>query len=155
MAREFEDLKHEERIVDATCMHLVMNPGQFDVLLLLNLYGNIVSDLCAGLVGGLGFMPSANLGVEARRVRGGTTARRRTSPVGNERNPIALLLSTVLMLRYLDEDETAERIFAAFKQVLSEGRVITSDLGGAASTLKFREAILREMDRITLPQYPP
>ena len=154
VAREYEDLEYDERIVDATCMQLVMDPGQFDVLLLPNLYGDIVSDLCAGLVGGLGLVPSANLGVE-RAVFG---AAHGTAPdlAGRQRaNPTALLLSAVLMLRYLDEDETAERILAALKHVLAEGRVLTNDLGGTASTSEFGEAILKEMDKITLPRSPP
>ena len=154
VAREYEDLEYDERIVDATCMQLVMDPGQFDVLLLPNLYGDIVSDLCAGLVGGLGLVPSANLGVE----RAVFEAVHGTAPdlAGRQRaNPTALLLSAVLMLRYLDEDETAERILAALKHVLAEGRVLTNDLGGTASTSEFGEAILKEMDKITLPRSPP
>ena len=110
VARDFDDIEYQERIVDAACMHIVMNPAQFDVLLLPNLYGDIVSDLCAGLVGGLGLVPSANLGDDLavfEAVHG-------TAPdiAGQQRaNPTALLLSALLMLRYLDEDETAARIF--------------------------------------------
>ena len=113
-----------------------------------------MSDLCAGLVAGLGLVPSANLGVE----RTVFEAVHGTAPdiASRQRaNPTALLLSAVLMLRYLDEDETAERILAALKQVLAEGRVLTGNLGGTANTSEFGEAILREMDRITLLRYPP
>jgi isocitrate dehydrogenase (NAD+) len=141
----YDDIDYEERIVDAACMHLVMDPSQFDVLLLPNLYGDIVSDLCAGLVGGLGLVPSANLGDELavfEAVHG-------TAPdiAGQQRaNPTALLLSALLMLRYLDEDETAARIMAALEQVLSEGQIRTPDLGGTASTTEFTDAISKQMD---------
>ena len=140
VAEEFDDLEYDERIVDAACMHLVMDPSQFDVLLLPNLYGDIVSDLCAGLVGGLGLVPSANFGDQGavfEAVHG-------TAPdiAGQQRaNPTALLLSAVLMLRYLDEDETADRIVAGLTQVLEAGRVLTADLGGTASTAEFAEEI--------------
>ena len=145
VARDFEDIQYEERIVDAACMHLVLNPLQFDTLLLPNLYGDIVSDLCAGLVGGLGLVPSANLGDEVavfEAVHG-------TAPdiAGQQKaNPTALLLSAVLMLRHLDEGETADRIFAALKHVFTAGRIRTRDLGGTATTREFTEAISREMD---------
>ena len=145
VAREFEELEYDERIVDAACMQLVMKPSQFDVLLLPNLYGDIVSDLCAGLVGGLGLVPSANLGDKMavfEAVHG-------TAPdiAGQQRaNPTALLLSSVLMLRYLDEDAMADRIVAGLEYVLRDGRVLTGDLGGTATTLEFTEAISRKMD---------
>ena len=141
----------------AACMHLVLNPLQFDTLLLPNLYGDIVSDLCAGLVGGLGLVPSANLGDEVavfEAVHG-------TAPdiAGQQKaNPTALLLSAVLMLRHLDEGETADRIFAALKHVFTAGRIRTRDLGGTATTREFTEAISREMDgRLPslLPNLPP
>ena len=145
VGRGYDDIDYDERIVDAACMHLVMDPSQFDVLLLPNLYGDIVSDLCAGLVGGLGLVPSANLGNDMavfEAVHG-------TAPdiAGQQRaNPTALLLSALLMLRYLDEDETAEQILAALKRVLTEGRVRTPDLGGTASTTQFTDAISKQMD---------
>ena len=149
VAHDFQDIRYEERIVDATCMHLVMNPFQFDVLLLPNLYGDIVSDLCAGLVGGLGLVPSANLGdglAVFEAVHG-------TAPdiAGQQKaNPTALLLAAILMLRHLDEDETADRIFAALTCVLTAGQVRTPDLGGSAKTQEFTEAISREMDRTSV-----
>jgi isocitrate dehydrogenase (NAD+) len=144
VARDFDDIEYQERIVDAACMHIVMNPAQFDVLLLPNLYGDIVSDLCAGLVGGLGLVPSANLGDDLavfEAVHG-------TAPdiAGQQRaNPTALLLSALLMLRYLDEDETAARIFNALEKVLEDGRIRTPDLGGTSSTTEFTDAISRQM----------
>ena len=143
-AREFTDIKYDERIVDAACMHLVINPGQFDVLLLPNLYGDIVSDLCAGLVGGLGVVGAANLGTEiavfeavhgsAPDIAGKLMA-----------NPTALLLSAVLMLEHIDERDAARRIMHALGAVLSAGAVRTRDLGGAASTLEFADAVCRAL----------
>jgi len=148
VARSYDDIAYDERIVDAASMQLVMDPGQFDVLLMPNLYGDIISDLCAGLVGGLGLVPSANLGEEAavfEAVHG-------TAPdlAGRQMaNPTALLLSAVLMLRHLGEDEVADRIVAALNAVLEAGEVRTSDLGGTASTMGFAEAVAAALDRPT------
>ena len=145
IAKRFDDIEYQERIVDAASMQLVLNPSQFDLLLLPNLYGDIVSDLCAGLVGGLGLVPSANIGAEAsvfEAVHG-------TAPdiAGQQlANPTALLLSAVLMLRHLDENDTADRIVGALHRVLVDGRIRTRDLGGTASTLEFAEAIARQLD---------
>jgi isocitrate dehydrogenase (NAD+) len=140
VARRYPEIVCDERIVDAACMHLVMNPGQFDMLLLPNLYGDIVSDLCAGLVGGLGVVPAANLGVDI----GVFEAVHGSAPdiAGkNLANPTALLLSAVLMLRHIGEDAIAGRITRSLGAVLSEGRVRTRDLGGTAGTLDFARAI--------------
>jgi isocitrate dehydrogenase (NAD+) len=134
----------DERIVDAACMHLVMNPAQFDVLLLPNLYGDIVSDLCAGLVGGLGVVPAANLGTDI----GVFEAVHGSAPdiAGKGvANPMALLLSAVLMLRHIDEGAIADRVVKALNEVLSEGSVRTRDLGGTASTIDFTHAICRRL----------
>jgi isocitrate dehydrogenase (NAD+) len=144
VAAEYPDIVCDERIVDAACMHLVMNPAQFDILLLPNLYGDIVSDLCAGLVGGLGVVPAANLGTDV----GVFEAVHGSAPdiAGkNIANPMALLLSAVLMLRHIDEGERADRIMKALGEVLSEGHVRTRDLGGTASTIEFTEAICRRL----------
>jgi isocitrate dehydrogenase (NAD+) len=144
VAAGYPDIVCDERIVDAACMHLVMNPAQFDILLLPNLYGDIVSDLCAGLVGGLGVVPAANLGTEI----GVFEAVHGSAPdiAGKSiANPMALLLSAVLMLRHIDEGERADRIVKALGDVLSEGRVRTRDLGGTASTIEFTEAICRRL----------
>ena len=140
--REYPDIVCDDRIVDAACMHLVMNPTQFDILLLPNLYGDIVSDLCAGLVGGLGVVPAANLGAEI----GVFEAVHGSAPdiAGkNIANPMALLLSALLMLRHIGEGAIADRIMKALGEVLAEGRVRTRDLGGTASTIEFAEAICR------------
>jgi len=139
-ARRYPEIAYDEKIIDATCMHLVLNPSQFDVLLLPNLYGDIVSDLCAGLVGGLGVVGAANLGPDvavfeavhgsAPDIAGKLIA-----------NPTALLLSAILMLRHIDETGAADRIMTALGQVLTRGEVRTRDLGGTASTLEYADAI--------------
>src|SRR6202158_1923850 len=142
VAREHPHVKYNEKIVDAACMHLGLNPAQFDVLVMPNLYGDIVSDLCAGLVGGLGVVGAANLGTDIavfEAVHG-------TAPdiAGKHiANPTALLLSAVLMLRHLDEDAAADRIMTALSGVLVAGKTLTRDLGGVASTMQFADAIVR------------
>jgi isocitrate dehydrogenase (NAD+) len=144
VAREYPDVEYDERIVDAACMQLVMFPEKFDVLLLPNLYGDIVSDLCAGLVGGLGVVGAANLGSEI----GVFEAVHGSAPdiAGkNLANPTALLLSAVLMLRHIDEGAAADRIMQALGRVLTEGQVRTRDLGGTASTLEFADAVARAL----------
>ena len=146
VATEYPDITSDDRIVDAACMHLVMNPAQFDVLVLPNLYGDIVSDLCAGLVGGLGIVPAANLGSDI----GVFEAVHGSAPdiAGKGlANPTALLLSAVLMLRHIDERAMADRIVAALHGVLAEDQVRTRDLGGAAGTSEFTEAMCRRLAR--------
>ena len=140
VAREYVDIAYDERIVDAACMHLVMSPEKLDVLLLPNLYGDIVSDLCAGLVGGLGVVGAANVGLEI----GVFEAVHGSAPdiAGkNLANPTALLLSAVLMLRHIDEAAAAHRIMQALGALLSAGTVRTRDVGGTASTTAFTEAV--------------
>jgi isocitrate dehydrogenase (NAD+) len=144
VAAEYPDIHNDDRIVDAACMHLVMNPNQFDVMLMPNLYGDIVSDLCAGLVGGLGVVPAANLGTDI----GVFEAVHGSAPdiAGKSiANPTALLLSALLMLRHIDENEMADRIMKALGGVLEEGKVRTRDLGGRASTIQFTDAICRRL----------
>jgi isocitrate dehydrogenase (NAD+) len=139
VAEDYPDIAADDRIVDAACMRLVMNPEAFDVLLTENLYGDIVSDLAAGLVGGLGLVPGANLGSESaifEAVHG-------TAPdiAGSDRaNPTALLLSAILMLRHMGQPEPADRIEAALAATLREG-IRTADVGGTAGTRAFAEAI--------------
>jgi len=143
-AREFIDIKYEERIVDAACMQLVMYPEQFDVLVLPNLYGDIVSDLCAGLVGGLGVVGAANLGSEI----GVFEAVHGSAPdiAGKYlANPTALLLSAVMMLRHIDEGAAADRIMTALGAVLTAKTTRTRDLGGTASTPEFADAVCRQL----------
>jgi isocitrate dehydrogenase (NAD+) len=144
VARAWPDIEYDERIVDAACMQLVMRPETFDVLVMPNLYGDIVSDLCAGLVGGLGVVPGANLGdgmavFEAVHGSAPDIAGR------NVANPTALLLSAALMLDYLHEEDAASRIRRALTAVLSEGSVRTRDLGGTASTTDFAAALIRAL----------
>ncbi len=146
VAREYADIAYDEQIVDAACMHLVMKPQQFDVLLLPNLYGDIVSDLCAGLVGGLGVVGAANLGHDI----GVFEAVHGSAPdiAGkNLANPTALLLSAVLMLRHIDEGAAADRIMRALAAVLTERAVRTRDLGGTATTTEFAEAIAERIGK--------
>jgi isocitrate dehydrogenase (NAD+) len=140
VAADYPDIAQDDRIVDAACMHLVMKPEQFDILLLPNLYGDIVSDLCAGLVGGLGVVPAANLGAHA----GVFEAVHGSAPdiAGrNIANPMALLLSALLMLRHIGEGMMADRIMSALGRVLAEDKVRTRDLGGTATTTEFADAI--------------
>ncbi len=145
VARDFADIGYDERIVDATCMQLVMMPEKFDVLVMPNLYGDIVSDLCAGLVGGLGVVGAANLGHDI----GVFEAVHGSAPdiAGkNLANPTALLLSAILMLRHIGEDAAADRIMAALGAVMADGRVRTRDLGGSASTTEFGDAVCRAVE---------
>jgi isocitrate dehydrogenase (NAD+) len=144
VARDYTDIAYDERIVDALCMHLVIAPEKFDVLLLPNLYGDIVSDLCAGLVGGLGVVPGANFGREIavfEAVHGSAP----DIALKNLANPTALLLSGLMMLDHVGEREASARIRAALDAVLLDGSVRTRDLGGTASTSEFTEAICRQL----------
>jgi len=146
VSREYIDIPYDERIVDAACMHLVMHPEKLDVLLLPNLYGDIVSDLCAGLVGGLGVVPGANIGVDAavfEAVHGSAP----DIADQNLANPTALLLSGLLMLDYIGERQRADRIRTALARVLGAGQVRTRDLGGSASTTEFTDALCREVEK--------
>ena len=144
VAREYPEITYDERIVDAACMHLVVNPAQFDVLLLPNLYGDIVSDLCAGLVGGLGVVGAANLGTEMavfEAVHGSAP-----DIAGKQiANPTALLLSAVLMLRHIDEGAAADRIMRGLDAVLGARQIRTRDLGGTASTIAFADAVCKAL----------
>jgi isocitrate dehydrogenase (NAD+) len=149
-SREHTDVSYDERIVDAVCMQLVMFPERFDVLLLPNLYGDIVSDLCAGLVGGLGVVPGANMGTEIavfEAVHGSAP------DIANKNlaNPTALLMSGLMMLDHLEERQVAERIRAALARVLVAGQVRTRDLGGTASTTEFTEAVCKEIEKAGEP----
>jgi isocitrate dehydrogenase (NAD+) len=142
VAREYAEISYDEKIVDAACMSLVMTPEKFDVIVLPNLYGDIVSDLCAGLVGGLGVVPGANIGRDAavfEAVHGSAP----DIANKNRANPTALLLSAVMMLRHIGETDAADRIHGALVRVLTDGTVRTRDMGGTASTTEFAEAIAR------------
>ena len=141
VAVNYPEIEHDEKIVDNTCMQLVMNPYQFDVLLMENLYGDILSDLAAGLVGGLGVVPSGNLGEKAALFE----AVHGTAPdiAGkNLANPTALLLSAIMMLRHIGERTAGDRIESALNSVLEKREKVTRDLGGTASTGEFTVAII-------------
>ncbi len=150
VAQDYPDLAFETRIVDAMCMQLVMRPQNYDVIVLPNLYGDIVSDLCSGLVGGLGVTPGANLGEKAavfEPVHGSAP-----DIAGQDRaNPCAAILSGALMLRHLGENEAANSVEAAVAAVLAEGRVVTADLnvGGdetaVVGTQAMAEAIIEKL----------
>jgi isocitrate dehydrogenase (NAD+) len=144
VAEEYPDLEFEDRIVDNMCMQLVQKPELYDVLVLPNLYGDIISDLCAGLVGGLGVAPGANIGAEAavfEPVHG--SAPKYTGQ--NKVNPTALLLSGVLMLEHLGESEAAAAVYAAVAAVIAEGKDVTYDLGGSAGTQQMAAAVARRL----------
>ena len=146
IAAQYEGrIAFEDRIVDNMCMQLVQKPELYDVLVLPNLYGDIVSDLCAGLVGGLGVAPGANIGTEAavfEAVHGSAPK----YAGQNKANPTALMLSGVLMLRHLGEQAAAQRVEDAVRGVIAEGRSVTYDLGGSAGTSGFADAIVARLE---------
>ena len=145
VARQHTDIAYDERIVDAACMQLVMKPETFDVMVLPNLYGDIVSDLCAGLVGGLGVVPGANLGHDTavfEAVHGSAP----DIAGKNLANPTALLLSALLMLDHLGETAAAQSIRRALEGVLASGAVRTHDLGGTATTSAFTAAVCEAIE---------
>ncbi len=127
VAKSYPDIEFEDRIIDDLCAQLVQRPNQFDVLLLPNLYGDIVSDLCAGLVGGLGVAPGANIGDELAVFEPTHGSAPKYAGL-NKVNPVATILSGVMMLRYLNEREAADKLEAAVSQVLAEGKSVTYDL---------------------------
>src|ERR671914_1156745 len=139
---EFADsgIEFEDRIVDNMCMQLVQKPELYDVLVLPNLYGDIVSDLAAGLVGGLGVAPGANIGEKAavfEPVHGSAPK----YAGQNKANPTALILSGALMLRHLGETDAADRVESAVRDVIAEGTTVTYDLGGSTGTREFGKAV--------------
>jgi isocitrate dehydrogenase (NAD+) len=144
-AREYPEIDYEERIVDATCMHLVMHPERLDVLLLPNLYGDIVSDLCAGLVGGLGVVGAANLGSAGIGVFEAVHGTAPDIAGQNKANPTALLLSAMLLLHHINEGTMAERMMHALRAALADGSARTPDLGGTGTTTGFTDAIVRQI----------
>lgn len=144
VSKDYAEIEANDLIVDNACMQLVIDPTQFDVLLLENLYGDIISDLGAGLVGGLGVAPGANIGEEIAVFEAVHGAAPNIAGRGIA-NPTALLQSAVLMLKHLNERERALKIQAALEKVLAAGEVLTRDLGGRATTLDFTEAIIRSL----------
>jgi isocitrate dehydrogenase (NAD+) len=145
VAKGFPEIFYGEHIVDNTCMQLVMNPYQYDVLLLENLYGDIVSDLCAAFVGGLGLVPGANLGADAaifEAVHGSAP-----DIAGKDiANPTALLQSAILMLRHIDEDAAADKLQEALEAVYIEKKTLTRDVGGSSGTKAFADAVIKALE---------
>jgi isocitrate dehydrogenase (NAD+) len=140
-------VEFEDRIVDNMCMQLVQKPHLYDVLVLPNLYGDIVSDLAAGLVGGLGVAPGANIGTEAavfEAVHGSAPK----YAGQNKANPTALMLSGVLLLRHIGEQAAAQRVEDAIRAVIAEGKAVTYDLGGSAGTSDFADAIVARLESV-------
>jgi isocitrate dehydrogenase (NAD+) len=144
VSKEYPEITADDLIVDNACMQLVIDPNQFDVLLLENLYGDIISDLGAGLVGGLGVVPGANIGEEIavfEAVHGSAP-----SIAGRGiANPTALIQTAVLMLKHIEEREAAVRIQSALEKILAEGQMLTRDLGGQATTIEFTEAVIHAL----------
>ena len=141
IAKEYPQIEFNDSIVDAMCMRLVMHPEDYDVLVCPNLYGDIVSDLCAGLVGGLGLTPSANIGVSGtifEPIHGSAP-----DIAGQHKiNPTAAILSASLMLAHLGEAKAAADIEQAVTEVISKGKTLTQDMGGTASTEEFADAVI-------------
>jgi isocitrate dehydrogenase (NAD+) len=134
VAKEYNDIEFDDMLVDATCMELVRKPQLFDVLVLPNLYGDIVSDLCAGLVGGMGIAPGANIGDEVA-IFEPTHGSAPKYAWKNKVNPMAMMLSGVMMLRHLGEKESADRLESAIAEVIAEGKNVTYDLKLEATTV--------------------
>jgi isocitrate dehydrogenase (NAD+) len=144
VAREHPEIQYEELIVDNACMQLVRDPTRFDVLLMPNLYGDIISDLAAGLVGGLGVVPGANIGDEYAVFEAVHGSAPDIAGKGIA-NPLAITMSGGMMLRHLGEDKAALALDEAIRAVLKEGRRITRDLGGSASTREMADAIIEKL----------
>jgi len=144
VGKNFPNITYAEHIIDNTCMQLVMNPYQYDTLVMENLYGDIVSDLCAAFVGGLGLVPGANLGAEAaifEAVHGSAP-----DIAGKDlANPTALLQSAILMLRHIDEGDAADRLQTALEKTYAEKKSLTRDVGGTAGTRAFADAVIEAL----------
>jgi isocitrate dehydrogenase (NAD+) len=144
VAKDYPEIEADDKIIDNACMQLVMRPEQFDVMVLENLYGDIVSDLCAGLIGGLGLAPGANIG-ELGAVFEAVHGSAPDIAGQGVANPTAILMSGILMLRHIGEMEAAARVEKAMMEVYSEGNVRTRDLGGTAKTDEFASAIVYKL----------
>lgn len=146
VAQDYPEIEYKEMIVDNAAMQLVMRPERFDVLLMPNLYGDIVSDLVAGLVGGLGIVPGANIG-ERHAVFEAVHGSAPDIAGKGLANPTALMQSAALMLAHLGEDAAAKRLQAAIEWVYAEGKHLTPDVGGQASTDEFTDAVVRRIEK--------
>ena len=149
VAKDFPEITYGEHIIDNTCMQLVMNPYQYDVMVMENLYGDIISDLCAAFVGGLGLVPGANIGHHCaifEAVHGSAP-----DIAGKDiANPTAVLQSAVLMLRHMGEVEAADRIHAALEKTYKEKFHLTRDVGGTSGTSEFADAVIENMERVAM-----
>src|SRR5687767_27752 len=145
VSQDYPEIEADDKIVDNACMQLVMRPEQFDIMLLENLYGDIVSDLCAGLVGGLGLVPGANIGEKGAVFEAVHGSAPDIAGQGIA-NPTALLQSGILMLRYIGERDAATRVENAMFAVFTEGKVRTRDIGGTAKTAEFADAIIQKLN---------
>lgn len=144
IAKEYPEIEHNDKIIDNTCMQMVMNPNQFDVIVTPNLYGDLLSDLASGLIGGLGLLPSSNLGTDYAMFE----AVHGSAPdiAGKHiANPTALLWSACMMLEYLGQKECAGKIRRVVDEVLADGTCLTPDLHGTATTEEYRDAIIRKI----------
>src|ERR1700689_91626 len=144
VAEEYKDIEYKELIIDNACMQMVLNPHQFDMLVLTNLYGDIMSDLAAGLVGGLGVVPSGNMG-ETVAVFEAVHGTAPDIAGKNVANPTALLMSSIMMLRHIGELQAAKRVEDALHKVYRERKSLTRDVGGTASTSEFTENLIRTL----------
>lgn len=143
-AKLFPEIEADDKIIDNCCMQLVMRPEQFDVMVMENLYGDIVSDLCAGLIGGLGLAPGANIGEQGAVFEAVHGSAPDIAGQGIA-NPTALLMSAIIMLRYIGEGAAATSVEDAMMAVFEEGKVRTKDLGGSAKTGEFASAIIEKI----------
>ena len=144
VGKDYPDIEKEDKIIDNCCMQLVMRPEQFDVLVMENLYGDILSDLCAGLIGGLGLAPGANIGEEGAVFEAVHGSAPDIAGQGIA-NPTAILMSGIMMLRHLGESDAAARAEKAMLDVYAEGTNLTRDLGGSANTAEFAAAIVEKL----------
>jgi isocitrate dehydrogenase (NAD+) len=149
VAKDYPEITYGEHIVDNACMQLVMNPYQYDVLVMENLYGDIISDLCAAFVGGLGLVPGANIGTQCaifEAVHGSAP-----DIAGKDlANPTAVLQSGILMLRHLDENAAADRVQAALERTYKEKQHLTRDVGGTAHTSEFTDAVIANLEALAV-----
>ncbi|MBI3404374.1 MAG: isocitrate dehydrogenase (NAD(+)) [Acidobacteria bacterium] len=147
VAPEYPEIEYKEMIVDNACMQMVLNPNQFDVLLLTNLYGDIMSDLAAGLVGGLGVVPSGNMGIESAIFEAvhGTAPDIAGKGIAN---PTALTLSGIMMLDHMGEVDAARKVEAAVHKVYRDGKHMTKDLGGTTTTEEFTNAVISNLAKV-------
>ena len=144
VAAEYPEITADDCIIDALCMKLVQKPEQFDVLVAPNLYGDIISDLCAGLVGGLGFAPSANIG-DSTRIYEAVHGSAPDIAGQDKANPSAILMAFAMMLNDLGETDKAARLNAAILAQVEEGKVVTADIGGTAGTKEFTQAVIARL----------